>query len=67
MIYKKLQVKDFLKRSGNTMKDVSSGQHNKTRQHHTATYITTSRCNFMLFYASKMAVSIASLCVNVSD
>jgi hypothetical protein len=28
---------------------------------------TTSRCNFVLFYEFKMALAIASLCVNASD
>ena len=49
------------------MKDLTNGQHTKTRQHHNSTYTTTSECNFMLFYAFKMSVSIASLRVNASD
>ena len=49
------------------MKDVTTGQHTKTRQRHNSTETTTSGCNFKVFYAFKMAVSIASLRVNASD
>ena len=42
------------------MKDVSTGQHKENRQQNNNTLTTTSRCNF---YASKMAISIAYLCV----
>ena len=45
------------------MKDVSTGQHKENRQQNNNTLTTTSRCNFMLFNASKMAISIAYLCV----
>ena len=50
-----------------TVKDLTNGQHTKTRQHHNSTKTTTSGYNFMLFHAFKMAVSIASLRVNASD
>ena len=52
------------------MKDVSTSQQNKLkidRQQHYSNQTTASRSNYMLLYASKMAISIASLFVNVSD
>ena len=35
--------------------------------HHNSTYTTTSRHDFMLFYAFKMAVTIAFLCENAVE
>jgi hypothetical protein len=49
------------------MKDVSTGQHKKNRQQQNSTLTTSSRCNFMLYYAFKMAVAIAFLRENAVE
>ena len=43
------------------MGPVSSGQHKVTRPQGDNTETTMPRCSFILFYAFKMAVAIASL------
>ena len=44
-----------------TVGPVSSGQHKVTRPQGDNTETTMPRCSFILFYAFKMAVAIASL------